>query len=40
MELISIVMLVIGMVTGALITAVWFLDHQPGEKRRKWWHDV
>ena len=31
---------VLGAIAGALVTAVWFLDHEPGEKKRKWWHDV
>jgi NADH:ubiquinone oxidoreductase subunit 6 (subunit J) len=27
----------IGAIAGALVTAVWFLDHPHKEKKRRWW---
>ena len=38
-EWIVVIAAILGAVAGALMTAVWFLDHQPVEHKRRWWEE-
>ena len=38
-EWIFILAIIIGAIAGSLVTAVWFLDHNPGEKKHRWWEE-